>query len=519
MSKILRNIQLLYIGNEPEMLHSLPIPSKHRFTARDIETAQNLLYDLFPDVVILELIQEIKETLLFLEYLQHQTGRSHVIYYADSFDDALLHTLSEYKFVHPLIRDSKHLILSNLLERYGEDHYHTLTGLPGCERLSFGLHDGEKRLLIMLQIDHMIHYNNVHGALFTEELTMQIATLLETLLPQDCSLFHTENDVFAILVENSDIDRARDIARILDIVTNESPFEVDSITLYVNFTIGIAKGAEPDLITTAMMALTEASKAGSRQFTIDDDHHQHSEASYHHLGWLDRFKHALNNDQIYPLFQPIINNHTGEVEKYEALARLQVADQIHFPNQFLQAAQVSGLMPNLTYTIVNKSLKMMQDNHYEVSINIGDEDLASDTFVDYLLNRTKHYNIDPSRIVIELLESISINESLTIFDALKELKSKGFKIAIDDFGTEKSNFSRLVDMEIDYLKIDGKFIKDLDTNPKSQKITEAIATLAKNLGIASIAEFVHSESIYRYIQEYGIDYSQGYYFGEPVTKF
>jgi EAL domain-containing protein (putative c-di-GMP-specific phosphodiesterase class I) len=159
----------------------------------------------------------------------------------------------------------------------------------------------------------------------------------------------------------------------------------------------------------------------------------------------------------------------------------------------------------------------MASNDYTFSINITEDDLSRNYLKHFLSKKIRQYKIDPKRVILEILEGVSASAKDSQVDQLNSLKSKGFSIAIDDFGTEYSNFERILDMDIDFLKIDARYIKDIDVNQKSYEITKAIAFFAKNANIPCIAEFVHSEAVQKIIDELDIDYSQGYYLSEPTT--
>jgi EAL domain-containing protein (putative c-di-GMP-specific phosphodiesterase class I) len=157
----------------------------------------------------------------------------------------------------------------------------------------------------------------------------------------------------------------------------------------------------------------------------------------------------------------------------------------------------------------------MTTNNYEFSINITEDDLAENYLNEYLNEKISFYKIDSKRIILEILEGVSSNSKKNHIKQLNQLKKNGFKIAIDDFGTEYSNFERILDLDIDYIKIDAKYIKDIDTNKRSYEIVRAISFFAKNVNIPCIAEFVHNESVQKTIKDLGIAHSQGYYFSQP----
>ena len=136
--------------------------------------------------------------------------------------------------------------------------------------------------------------------------------------------------------------------------------------------------------------------------------------------------------------------------------------------------------------------------------------------IEYLVNKAKEFNINKNRIVLEVLEGVGQISNSIILDKLILLKKLGFQIAIDDFGTMNSNFERVALLNVDYIKIDGKFIKNIDKDRKSFAIAKAITDFAKSIEAKVVAEFVHSNDVQKVVEELGIDYSQGYLFDEPT---
>lgn len=166
--------------------------------------------------------------------------------------------------------------------------------------------------------------------------------------------------------------------------------------------------------------------------------------------------------------------------------------------------------------MINKSFAFFQDKTHQFSINITERDLLESYLVDFLNEKMATYNISADRVTFEILENITlVKNNAKITEQLNGLRAMGFKIAIDDFGIENSNFSRLLEINLDFIKIDGVFIRNLKENARNRTITKAIVNLSKTLGIKTIAEFVEDEDIYNIIKECGIDYAQGYYIGKP----
>lgn len=235
------------------------------------------------------------------------------------------------------------------------------------------------------------------------------------------------------------------------------------------------------------------------------------------LEWMKRVKVALETNKIYPWFQPIYNLKTGKIDKFECLARLQGEGGDTFaPGLFLESAKLIGVLPNISYAVINKSFSLFKDNDSTFSINVSEEDLKSEQFIGYLENRLVLYGIDPSRVVVEILESLGSQKNNFIKERIRYIKDLGLKLAIDDFGVDSSNFSRIFEMEADFIKIDGSFIRNIYKDEKSYKITRSIVTFAHSIGAEVVAEFVSSKEIFDVVKSIGIEYAQGYYIAPPA---
>ncbi len=176
------------------------------------------------------------------------------------------------------------------------------------------------------------------------------------------------------------------------------------------------------------------------------------------------------------------------------------------------------MIPDITRIMIDKSFKAFANNAYEFSINISEFDLNDGYLRKYFQEKLQQYNIDASRVVIEVLEGISAIGAKNSLEQLLELKADGFAIAIDDFGVQNSNFERVHSMQVDFIKIDGSFIKNIYKDPKSYNVVKTITDFGKSIGAKIIAEYVHSKEVQDIVVALGIDYSQGYYFSEPLQS-
>ena len=194
-----------------------------------------------------------------------------------------------------------------------------------------------------------------------------------------------------------------------------------------------------------------------------------------------------------------------------------MGDKIISPVEFLNVAKLTGMTNKITKIMIDKSFKFFSTkSEKEFSINITEDDLRDGYLSDFLHQKLKQDNISPNRVVIEVLEGISANYKSGNIEQLIELKRNGLKIAIDDFGAQNSNFERVHKLDIDFIKIDGSFIKNIATDPISYKVTKTITDFSKSIGAKIIAEHVHNLETLNIIKKLGIDYSQGFYLSEPL---
>lgn len=394
--------------------------------------------------------------------------------------------------------------------------YHDpLTKLYNKSYLEKILENEDEKTLILLNINNFSYINTAYGFDFGDEILKNISKILKENFDIK-TLCKINSDEFAIIFENQ-ININDKIIEIQDFFM-KNLINIGKIKLNITFSYGAIFGKN-NLLRKAASALKEAKESGKNRFKIFE---QNSNENYtkkeSFINYTNLIRDALDNDQIIPFFQGIYNNESNAITKYEALARIVLEDRIISPFEFLEPAKLSGLLPEITKIMIDKTLQMMTSNNYEFSINITEDDLAQDYLNNYLTEKTTLYKINPKRIILEILEGISSNEKKSHVEQLNLLKSSGYKIAIDDFGAEYSNFERILDLDIDYIKIDSKYIKDIDTNKRSYEIVRAISFFANNVNIPCIAEFVHNESVQNFIKKLGINYSQGYYFSQPKKE-
>lgn len=371
----------------------------------------------------------------------------------------------------------------------------------------------------LLNIDNFSNINNAYGYAVGNEILTQVVTFLKRVLPTTMKLYTYHSDRFICIEER--VLTEEEIQRVSEEILSffsQAEVIVGRVELKISLSIGVSIGIGLENLVHAELAVKELREHKRNHYNIYNKNSEFIQSQEKNIYWILKIKEAVANEDIVAYFQPIINNSTGKVEKYECLARLRDADEIISPYLFLDAAKVTGSLFYVTKSLIVQSFKKFSNTSYDFSINITGTDLHLDYLELFLLKNAKKYNIHPSRVILEMLEDITSLDSGTTLKQLHSMREKGFQIAMDDFGAENSNMSRLIEISPDYLKIDGVFIKNILEDRKCEIIVESIVALCKKCKVKIVAEYVHSAEVQARVKELGIEYSQGYYFGAPSAE-
>jgi len=375
--------------------------------------------------------------------------------------------------------------------------------------------------LFLINIDSFQNINNIYGFESGNSILKQFALCLKG-FGNTYKIYRTHADEF-VLLKSTEIfnlsDFEKDLRKMKDKI-NSYKFKLDDGEFIdVDATIGVSISSENPL-STAHMALKYANKhrLGYKIYNKEIDI---TEKMNNILKWSTKIKTAIQNDLVFPVFQPIVNKEK-EIVKYEVLMRISEINDgkldMISPYFFLDAAIKTKQYNTLSNIIIEKSFEVMNNNNKDFSINISYEDIFNHTLIKYIkINLEKFPNIG-GRLIIEILETELIEDMDVMNSFISDFKKYGVRIAIDDFGTGHSNFSNILDLNPDYIKIDGSFIKNIHTDKKSYSLVKGIIESAKELNIKTIAEFIHSKEVFDVALKLGIDEFQGFYFSEPLVK-
>jgi len=406
---------------------------------------------------------------------------------------------------------------TKLLEsiKYKDD----LTGLPNKHALKNGIEKEEDKALLFIDIDHFESINTLYGMGYGNKVLKETASRLERFLPSNSQLYRISADEFVVLIFEPKPNQELLLSQQILSMFQEAPIIIGDIEFDISFSMGMARGEHNKLFVHAKTASQEAKEKGRSQMVVFKNDSNYVKKQRDALYWIQTIKDALKNDRIMSYYQPIYNNETGGIDKYEALCRiLDKEGRVLSASTFIHPAYLAGLTTKITRVMIDKAFKYFQANSHAFSLNISAQDFHEEYLEDLLQYKCDYYHIAPQRVYLEVVESITINGKDEALDQIKRLRAKGFNITIDDFGIDQSVFSRLLRLEAKTIKIDSSFIKNLDTNLSNQMIVENIVSFANRIGAKTVAEFVDTKAVHDKVCELGVDFSQGYYIGEPTAE-
>ena len=367
----------------------------------------------------------------------------------------------------------------------------------------------------IININGFKHYNDFYGTATGDHILREVAKGLKIAIPQHyrAQFYRIGGDDFGILIEEEYPIDEKVFAQIIFDYFNKKKIVFKNVELYVSVSIGMSR--KRPLLETADMTLKYV-KNHKLSYLLYNDSLGLFKQIKENIKKSKVLKNAIDNQQILPHYQPMIDIKTAKIIKYEALARLKNDKGFYesiFP--YLEIAKELRLYEEITKSVIQNSFEKAAKLKKSISINIAMKDIENPKMLTFFGQMFNKYSKIATFITFEILESETLKDYEAVKNFINVIRGIGCKVAIDDFGSGYSNFAHIFNLNIDYIKIDGSLIKNLDKDNSAKQIVAAIVFLAKKAKIKTIAEFVHSKEIFLSVKELGIDYAQGYYIAEP----
>ncbi|WP_151901074.1 GGDEF domain-containing phosphodiesterase [Sulfurimonas hydrogeniphila] len=392
-----------------------------------------------------------------------------------------------------------------------------LTQLPNRKKLFYNIENlNNDGALLILNIDDFKEINDFYGQIAGDYVLREFAKKLQAFVEeeQNISVTRLSGDEFALCF------RARPSHRTFMRIVNSLSKEIEQMVfhyeeneIYIRVTMGGTLQPN-EMLEKADIALKVA-KEQKKYFLLYDEKLEIERKYQENMEWVKKLKAAIKEERIMPFFQPIFDTRTKKAVSYECLIRLIETDgSVVSPYRFLDIAQKSKLYPQLTKIMLSKSCQYFEHRDTSFSVNLSIDDILDAEMVQYIQKTVKKYGVS-KKIVFEILETEGIEnyEEVSVF--IRKMKTLGCKISIDDFGAGYSNFEHMLKLDVDYIKIDGSLIKNLETDNNAHIVVETIVDFAKKLNLVIVAEFVHNQAVFEIVKSLDIERVQGFYLAEP----
>ncbi len=377
--------------------------------------------------------------------------------------------------------------------------------------------------IAMLDLDRFKVINDIYGHKAGDLILSQSSTIIKDSIREGDILIRYGGEEFLLFIYNRTLmDSSSDICERIRKNIHANTFIYDKNRIEIQISIGVHENpaSEKNLneaIKIADKMLYIAKKEGRNRVVYYNENAQNISLSK--TKDIDFVKLALEENRVICHYQAIYNPKNSEIFKYEALVRIIDKDEgIIPPLSFLPGLKHTNIHYKLTQRILSIVFEEFKNSKLSVSININFSDLINE---DIERTITDTFIANPnlaSRVTFEILESDEIDNLALFKEKIHLLHSLGAKVSIDDFGSGYSNFKTILDIEANFLKIDGSLIKNIDHNEKDFKVVKSIIHFAKEANMQTVAEFVHSKEVYEKLQLLDIDYMQGYYIAKPSAE-
>ena len=383
--------------------------------------------------------------------------------------------------------------------------------------------------LCYLDLDNFKVINDTCDNAAGDELLKRFAKLLSQQIRKSDAIARLQGDEFAILIENCSLAQAQRAAEQIRSLGEQYRFPYGEKVFDLKVTIGLvvidkASAELGDMLRLAERACQVAKERGRNRIHIWRCGDQEVNQKQQEVQWVGRINKAMQEERLHLYMQPIVpvQPDKGAGKHYELLLRMQDEDgRIISPAHFLPAAERYNLSTELDRWVIEQIMAWLQQNPHELaqlelcSINLSGRSLSDPSLMPFIQRCLWEAQIPARKICFEVTETAAIATLTQAIDLINDLKKIGCQFALDDFGTGFSSFAYLKNLPVDFLKIDGMFVKDMASKKVDYAMVKSISELGHVMGMKLIAEYVENRQVMHHLRQIGVDYAQGYYLGKP----
>jgi len=397
-----------------------------------------------------------------------------------------------------------------------------------AEELLASIVDGRsEHAACYIDLDQFKVVNDTCGHAAGEELLRQLGALLKNSIRKGDTLSRLGGDEFGVLIKNCSTENSFKVASYIKSIIEDYRFIYEGQSFRVSASIGLvpifdSKTTLSRLMKNADAACYLAKDYGRNRIHIYNENNEDLTLRHGEMQWVNRIQKALAENRFCLYAQSIESLKDHNKLHYELLIRMQDVNGVIIPpGAFLPAAERYNLIVQLDLWVIEKAFCLLRlhpsflNKVDFISINLSGHSLTDESVLTFIISKFKQYNMDAKKFCFEITETAAISHILIAERFILELKKLGCKFALDDFGSGLSSFGYLKSLPIDYLKIDGVFVKDIVEDKIDYAMVKAINEIGHTIGMQTIAEFVKSQGIKEILTELGVDFAQGYSIHRP----
>ncbi len=405
----------------------------------------------------------------------------------------------------------------------------------------------ETSALLYLDLDRFKYINDTIGHIAGDQLLIELADELRKRASRSALLARLGGDEFVLLVYNISEEQLFNVAEEYRKLLENFTFTYEGRSYNIQGSIGVApidnQSKEAREILSAADLACHIAKGKGRNMTHIYDNEDRKTAMDMELGWTRRLRHALDHDRFELVYQPMVFLADLDLDEaprdaadfqvwlselpstpeiiFETLLRLQDnRGRLISPNAFIPTAERFNMMADIDSWVLDTALAQLAEVHHageaiQMSINLSGQCVDRCDMIEHLQARLTELQLPPHLLLLEVTESCAIRNLTSARTCINAVRDLGCRFALDDFGTGYSTMSQLKHLPVDFIKIDGQFVRDIETDPADMAIVRSIVQIAHASGKLTVAEFVESAEALRLIKECGVDYAQGFFLSPP----
>ncbi len=413
-------------------------------------------------------------------------------------------------------------------------YYDYLTGLANRrkfqeefgQKLASAIRYGYQLALFFLDLDRFKEINDTCGHEAGDNFLKMVADTLRDTIRSTDLLCRLGGDEFTLLMPHADTQGVHHIAKKINQVLKSTNYTFSGRSYTTSASIGVAiyplHGATVnDLMAHADLAMYKAKELGRGQYHLFNPDYDYLNKLNQTIYWRALLEDAVANDKFVLFYQPILTIKSNQVSHYECFVRLQQADGAYLlPSEFVVRAEELGMIGKIDRIVLTKAVEKHialnnQNIKTKLSVNISKRSFDDPSIFDHLARLFSNPGVDPSQIVFEITDTSAVSNFQSSSVLVSRIKELGCVLALNDFGIEYPTLNYLKNAQVDYVKIDGSLVRQIDKNTDDRIFVKALIELAQAYDIKAVAEFVESEAVLDILKEFGIDYAQGYHIGKP----